>query len=42
MRGAKNLDATTRHTGSVTLASCHDRQNPEEKRVEDLLRSAIL
>jgi len=30
--GAKNFDAATRHTGSVKLPSCHDRQKPEEKR----------
>ena len=27
--GAKNLDAATRPTGSVTLPVCHDRETPE-------------
>ena len=38
----KYLDAATRHTGSITLSSCHDRQKPEEKRVKDLVCSTIL
>jgi hypothetical protein len=40
--GTKYLDAATRHTGSITLSSSHDRQKPEEKRVKDLVRSTIL
>ena len=42
IQGTKYLVAATRHTGSSTLSACHDRQNPEENRVKDLVRSTIL